>query len=97
MEEQQGWQQIARKAQQYREASLAQIASGLPPIEASLPLNVTGLPDKLLSQSDIQITQQDPENLLSSLADQRITSVAVTEAFLRRATLAQKLVGGPSS
>jgi len=87
------WQAVAREAQEHRDASMKEYATGLPePLENSMPSNVMDIPSQLLDQNDRQITELLPEDLVVLLASGQLTSVAVTEAFLRRATLAQKLV-----
>ena len=86
------WQDIVQEAQQYRDASIFRVWPGLPPFSENLAKNVTKLPGTVLSQEEVRITEMPPEGLLSVLASGDLTAVAVTTAFLRRASLAQKLV-----
>jgi amidase len=53
---------------------------------------VTRVPYDLLDPEELRITSSSTLELLTALADGRVTSVAVTSAFLRRAAIAQKLV-----
>lgn len=86
------WQETAKIAQDYRDASIAKIQPPIPDVPADLPLNVSVLPKQLLDPKEIEITETLPEVLLASMAKGEISSVEVTNAFLRRAGLAQKLV-----
>ena len=86
------WQDIAREAQQYRDASITQIQPELPQLPEDLPKDVTKIPATVLSSEEIQITEMLLEDLLSVMASADVSAVAVTTAFLRRAGLAQKLV-----
>lgn len=86
------WQEIAEQAQQIRDASLSLIKPALPETPSELPRNVTGIPKHLLTTDEVVITQTPPEDLVTLLAAGKLTSTAVTNAFLRRAGLAQKLV-----
>jgi hypothetical protein len=47
---------------------------------------------ELLQVEDLTITVFRPEELVKLLANRELTATEVTTAFLRRATLAQKLV-----
>ncbi|KAI4160407.1 MAG: hypothetical protein LQ342_005731 [Letrouitia transgressa] len=85
------WQEIAEQAQQIRDASLSLIKPALPETPSELPRNVTGIPKHLLTTDEVVITQTPPEDLVTLLAAGKLTSTAVTNAFLRRAGLAQKL------
>ncbi len=53
--------------------------------------NVTTVPSKVLSLEDVAITETPIDKLLSMLSTGKLTSVRCTEAFLRRAVLAQQL------
>ena len=86
------WQEIARTAQQIRDASLSRVDPALPELPANLAKDVTDVPKYLLTTDEVVITQTPPEELVASLATGKLTSTAVTNAFLRRAGLAQKLV-----
>lgn len=86
------WQDIAKEAQDYRDASIAQIKPDLPQLPTSLRKNVLHIPSEILTQQEIALTETPPEDLLILLSSGKLTATAVTEAFLRRAALAQKLV-----
>jgi amidase len=86
------WQEIARIAQDLRDSSIAEVNATVPDVPSELPLNVSKLPGDLLSKAEISITETVPEQLLDALASGELTSTDVTNAFLRRAGLAQKLV-----
>ena len=87
------WQEIARAAREHRDKSIAEVTPPLPDIPSEdLPLNVTSIPWKHLSSFEIELTETSPEKLVKSLASGALTSTEVTNAFLRRAGIAQKLV-----
>lgn len=88
----QSWQEIAKTAQELRDSSIAQIKPTIPDVPAELPRNVTAIPNELLSAEEVKITETSPEELVASLASAKLFAVEVTNAFLRRAGLAQKLV-----
>lgn len=90
------WQEIAQAAQEQRDKSIAEVKPSLPDIQSEdLPLNVTATPWKHLSSFEIEVTETSPEKLVRSLASGELTSTEVTNAFLRRAGIAQKLVTNP--
>jgi amidase len=89
------WQEIAQIAQDLRDKSIEQVKPTIPDVPSELPLNVSKLPAELLSKAEISITENSPEDLLDLLASGKVTSTEVTNAFLRRAGLAQKLVCSP--
>ena len=85
------WQEIAKTAQEYRDASIRRLDPPVPEVPAQLPLDRTEIPKYLLTMEEVTITQCSPEKLVASLASGKYTSTAVTTAFLRRAGLAQAL------
>jgi amidase len=87
------WQETAKQLQDHRDTTVAAVEPELPSLPDDLPLNVTVFPKQILSEKELEITTSPPESLLERLATGKITSVEVTSAFLRRAALAQKLVG----
>ena len=89
------WQTVAKKAQDHRDKSIAEVQPAIPEVPAELPLDVTGLPKELLNEKEVSITEKPAEELVEALASGKLTSVEVTSAFLRRAGLAQKLVSEP--
>lgn len=86
------WQEIAQIAQEVRDKSIAQVQPTVPEVPEDLPLNVTSIPKQLLTPREIEITETTPEILVQKLASGEWTCVEVTNSFLRRAGLAQKLV-----
>jgi len=50
------------------------------------------MPETMLDPFEIRITQLPPEELVAELAKGEMTARAVTNAFLRRAALAQRVV-----
>lgn len=86
------WQDIAKEAQEYRDASIARIKPDVPQIPTQLPKNVINIPRELLPHLEILITESPPEDLLRMLASRELSATAVCTAFLRRAGLAQRLV-----
>jgi hypothetical protein len=92
------WQDIAKEAQEHRDASLARVVPGLPEaferiqFSGELPKSSIHVPGKALHPRDFRITETLPEVLLESLAKGNLSAIDVTTAFLRRAVLAQKLV-----
>lgn len=87
------WQDIAKEAQEHRDRSLVAVRPPVQGIPADLPLDVSGVPRQALTDHEIWITESTAEDLLELLARGQLTSTAVTKAFLRRAAVAQKVVG----
>ncbi|KAF2264335.1 amidase [Lojkania enalia] len=85
------WETIAQKAQEHRDATISLVEPGLPEI-TDLPLDSSPVPKAILTPEELAITESDPVDLVSSLASGTLSSVNATNAFLRRAALAQKLV-----
>jgi amidase len=89
------WQDIAREAQDHRDASIKPflgITGRCVSIPEKLPKNSMSVPSNTLSPRDNEITELLPEQLTKLLASGKFSSTEVTTAFLRRAALAQKLV-----
>ena len=86
------WQDIAAHVQARRDATIAQIIPAIPRVAKDLPTNVTEIPKRLLDSSEVRITEMLPEELLKELSIGKLSSEEVTNAFLRRAGLAQRLV-----
>lgn len=92
------WQDVAREAQRYRDASMAVVTADFPATSGGdesqeLPKNSTDIATLTLHPRDMQITGSLPEELIRALASGDLSATDVTTAFLRRAALAQKLVG----
>ncbi|MCJ1430787.1 hypothetical protein MMC27_000137 [Xylographa pallens] len=85
------WQEIAQEAQDYRDASIAMFDPDTSRLPKILPRNVFKVLRQHLSQTEMELTEKPPEELLKLLASGTVTATAVTTAFLRRAGLAQKL------
>jgi amidase len=90
------WQEIAKEAQEYRDASLATFAQDFPTTITSdvsdLRNDSTNVPAVVFGAQNLKITESLPEELVKLLANGELRAVDVTIAFLRRAALAQKLV-----
>ena len=86
------WEEIAQKAQKYRDASIAQSYSDIAELPDNPPNNVFSVLRQNLTQEQIDITEMLAEDLLVALAASQLTATTVTRAFLHRASLAQRLV-----
>lgn len=85
------WMDVAADRQRHREETLSAIRPPLPEISTDeLPRNVTGLPKSVLTEEELAITGSNVEDLVGKISSGRWTSTAVTKAFLRRASLAQR-------
>ena len=96
------WQDVAKEAQDFRDASLVQVLGIAAVFEQDAflnepPKNVMTIPCLVLSPGDIQITESLPEELVKLLANGQLSAMDVTVAFLRRAAVAQRLVSVPSA
>lgn len=79
-----------------RDESLAKVDPKLEGIPDELPLNSQGLPKAVLTEREIEITENySVTELLSLLRERKIKVEEVTRAFLRRAALAQAAVRTP--
>ena len=85
------WQEVAKRAQEFRDASIRRVEPPIPQVPAQLPLDRTEIPKYLLTTEEVVLTQPPPEDLVAFLAAGKITSTAVVIAYLRRAGLAQAL------
>lgn len=88
------WQEVAAGMQQYRDNSMRIVEPHLPLDlnHLAIPLNVTGIPIKILTPLEIEITELPVETLVKSLAEGTYTACKVVNAYLRRAGVAQMLV-----
>ena len=86
------WQEIAKTAQKHRDVSIAEVKPAIPEVPPHLPHDATCIPKDLLTQKEVEITETTAEGLVTLLATGKLKSADVTNAFLRRAGLAQKLV-----
>ena len=86
------WKEIARNAQTHRDTTVEAVDPPLPGLPSNLSHNVIDVPRQILSQQEIQITETPVLTLVEQLATKNLTATTVTNAFLRRAAVAQKLV-----
>lgn len=86
------WQDIAKQRDEHRKETIAQIQPPVPEVPNELPNNVTGLAKALLGPREVFLTEQTAESLVAVLAKGEVSSIEVTNAFLQRAGLAQRLV-----
>lgn len=86
------WQETVSAVQAHRLAGLSRIQPPLLDVPPNLSKDITNIPKKLLSQQELDITHSSPESLLMRLTSGEWSSEEVTNAFLRRAGLAQNLV-----
>ena len=89
------WTDIAREAREHRDETIARVDPRLLSVR-DLPQDVTAVPASHLDPEEKAITEETPESLLSRLNTGKLTSLAVTKAFLRRAAVAQMLVSHSS-
>ena len=87
------WQEVAEEAQRHRDATIDSLKPPLPALPRELSHHIIEVPRRLLSQQEVAITEAPITVLLGRLANGEITATAVASAFLRRAAIAQKLVG----
>ena len=85
------WQEVAKRAQDYRDASIRRVKPPIPQTPSQLPVDRTEIPKYLLTTEEVVLTELPTEELVASLAAGKYTSTAVVNAFLRRAGLAQAL------
>lgn len=93
------WEDIAKEAQNYRDASILELERDLPYAYkqkdqgySPLPQNSIPCVAEALGPRALEITSMPPEDLIRGLRDGELTALAVTTAFLHRASIAQKLV-----
>ncbi len=87
------WEQVAEKAKHHRDDTITLVQPPVPDLPAeALPLDVTALSKAFLAPKEVTITERSGEDLVASIASGVLSSTEVTNAFLRRAGLAQKLV-----
>ena len=51
------WQDVARTAQEYRDASITRVEPAVPHVPVELPRDVTAIPGELLDKAELDITQ----------------------------------------
>lgn len=92
IQQEQPWQETARKVQADRDRSIAQVKPPIPLLPSQLPSRVIDIPRQHLSSEELAITESSAKDLVSALSTGNLTATATVKAFLRRAALAQKLV-----
>lgn len=85
------WQEVAQDRQRHRDETIAAVKPNIPEI-TDIPLNTLSLARQILTAEEIHITESTPEELQAGLTKGDLSAVEVTNAFLRRAALAQKVV-----
>ncbi|KAF2624023.1 amidase [Macroventuria anomochaeta] len=85
------WTEIAEKAQSHRDVTIASLSPSAPKVPPDLPKNVLHIPEQLLDQSVLLITNLPFEELLLCLSTGQLSAVQVTTAYLQRAAVAQGL------
>lgn len=88
-----GSKQLIAQALRLRDDSVAAVQPPLVNLPDALPKNVMHIADNVLTREELSITSLDAVELVQLLRKRVYTCEAVTRAFLRRAALAQKLVG----
>jgi hypothetical protein len=86
------WEDIVCDARKYRDQSMTLSFDEFPDLHSPLPLKVIGIPQRLLSSSELDIISMPIDGLLLSLSNGSIPAASVAHTFLRAASLAQKLV-----
>lgn len=88
------WERGVELAQKLRQESMERVPGYIKDDEIPKDLghNVLNVPKQVLTAKELEITEQSAVSLLQQLRSGKVTCTEVTKAFLRRATLAQKLV-----
>jgi hypothetical protein len=87
------WQESARQVQVVRDLSIKQVDPDIAALSETYTGRIIDVPREHLTQPEQIITETSAEALVTALAAGKLSATAVTEAFLRRAAIAQKLVG----
>lgn len=95
--QQKPWQEIARQVQAARERSIEQVDPDIAALPETHAGRVIDVARNYLSPSEQAISESSAQTLVASLAAGKLTALAVTNVFLRRAAIAQKLVNPKSS
>ncbi|KAH8816557.1 amidase signature domain-containing protein [Xylogone sp. PMI_703] len=85
------WQEVAKDRQRHRDETIAAVEPAIPDI-TTIPQNTISVARDILTAREIQITETTVEDLTGKLSTGELTALEVTQAYLRRAGLAQKLV-----
>lgn len=87
------WQELAKKACDVRDASLAKVDPPLGPLPEPLPLNTRDLPKQMLTPREYELTTKySAIELLKMLHSKELKSEELTRAYLRSAALSQLAV-----
>ncbi|KAJ5861242.1 Amidase [Penicillium soppii] len=85
------WQESARQVQVVRDLSIKQVDPDIAALSETYTGRIIDVPREHLTQPEQIITETSAEALVTALAAGKLSATAVTEAFLRRAAIAQKL------
>lgn len=94
--QQKPWQETAGQVQAVRDRSIEQVDPAIAALPETHAGRVIDVPRKHLSPAEQAISESPAETLVASLAVGKLTALAVTNAFLRRAAIAQILVNAES-
>lgn len=84
------WEEKASWVRSNRDESLTKIQPPLLELPDQLPLNSQSLPQSVLSEREIEITERySVAELITKLQSRQVSAEEVTRAFLRRAAVAQ--------
>lgn len=84
------WEEKASWVRSNRDESLTKIQPPLLELLDQLPLNSQSLPQSVLSEREIEITEKySVAELITKLQSRQVSAEEVTRAFLRRAAVAQ--------
>jgi amidase len=86
------WRAIAEEAQNYRDSTISIIRAPLPSMPSKISDCVLQTPTQLLTKDETIITNLLPEEILDFLASGQLSATDVTNAYLKRACIAQDLV-----
>lgn len=85
------WQETAFKIQAHRDHTISQINPAICDIQDTHSSWVLEIPGAVLTPEEKIITEYEIDTLVANLASGKVSAVAVTNSFLRRAAVSQKL------
>ncbi|KAF2994002.1 hypothetical protein E8E13_002387 [Curvularia kusanoi] len=85
------WVDIVEEAQAHRNATIAALSPLAPKVPSNFAKSVMHIPEELLDDSVLSITDMPPEDLLQALSTGQLSAAQVTDAYLQRAAVAQGL------
>lgn len=89
------WEEGAERAKKLRQSTLEKVPNYIrdEDLPKDLGTYVLDVPKKVLTPRELELTEEtDATSLVADLQSGKLTATEVTKAFLRRATLAHKLV-----